>query len=258
MIYLLRKSLSQQRCSQPFPWCPVGQLDQPLIQGTTPNYATREYVHTQHRPAAVIPISVTETLHFAFLSTSPLSWFIPALSLPCGTSSAVGQSGSMVAWPLPYSRCHARVIRPHHEDICATLINKPVVLPLNLLPSHVPKFRLRSPTCSTAWRLSLHCSSYQIVDFTLWLLSLDQVLTVNLTSPSSRATINQKCCDAQSVQMGSVSNMAVWMFDTVLIRYSSVCFHPTLWLIVCDHCTCMFPTRYSNGQSVTQKLSSSC
>lgn len=42
MIYLQRKWMSQQPHSQPFSRCPVGQLDQRLIQGTTPNYATRE------------------------------------------------------------------------------------------------------------------------------------------------------------------------------------------------------------------------
>lgn len=63
----------------------------------------------------------------------PLSLgFSSPLPLPRGTCCTVGQSGSMAARPLPYGRCHAQVIRPHYEDICATLINEPVVLPLNL------------------------------------------------------------------------------------------------------------------------------
>lgn len=58
--------------------------------------------------------------------------FLFSPSLLCSTCSAMGPSGSMAARPLPYSLCHAQVIRPHYEDICATLINEPVVLPLNL------------------------------------------------------------------------------------------------------------------------------
>lgn len=154
MIYLLRKSPSQHPCYQPFPRCPVGQLVQPLIQGipNTPNYATREQKHTQHTPASVKHISVTETpllFHFAFLSTSPP--FLSPSFFPSGTCCTVGQSGSIATRPLPYGRCHGQVIRPHYEDICGTLINKSVVLPLNLFsPS------LSCPCLSSGCGLSPH------------------------------------------------------------------------------------------------------
>lgn len=63
MIYLLREiAVTAAVAFSRSPRCPVGQLDQPLIQGTTPNYATREKERTQRRPAAVIHISLTDTL----------------------------------------------------------------------------------------------------------------------------------------------------------------------------------------------------
>lgn len=106
MIYLLRKSLSQQPCSQFCPWCPVGQLEQPLIQGTTPNYATRELKHTQHRPAAVIHISVTESLLlvcFAFLSTSAC---FNSLSHRPSPAVPAALWASQAVWLL----CHCRMV----------------------------------------------------------------------------------------------------------------------------------------------------
>lgn len=74
-----------------------------------------------------------------------LSSFSP-LSLPCGICHTVGQSGRMAARPVPYGRCHAQVIRPNYEDICATLINEPVVFPLNLFSPSLLCPRLSS-TC---------------------------------------------------------------------------------------------------------------
>lgn len=42
--------------------------------------------------------------------------------------------------------CHARVIRPYYEDICATLINEPVVLPLlSRVPAEVQAWVSHQP-----------------------------------------------------------------------------------------------------------------
>lgn len=129
MVYLLRKLLSQQPCSQPFPWCPVGQLDQPLIQTTTPNYTTRELNNTDRLPSYTFQ-SEKPTFPFCILINLPSILVSLLLFLSCVV--LMRPSGCMAARPLPYSHCHAQVIRPHNEDICATLINAPVVLPSNL------------------------------------------------------------------------------------------------------------------------------
>lgn len=50
--------------------------------------------------------------------------------------STCGPVRNAFAPASPYIRRSAQVIRPHHEDICATLINERVVLPPNL-PSPV-------------------------------------------------------------------------------------------------------------------------
>ena len=135
----------------------------------------RRSTHNTHRlPSYTFqPRKLPCFFHFAFLATSPLSGFLfPPLSIPCGACCTVGQSGSMAVRAFPYGRCHAQVIRPHYEDIRATLINGPDVLPLNLA---CPSLSCAGPgsvcalTCSTAWCLSFLCSSKQIVDFTLWL-----------------------------------------------------------------------------------------
>lgn len=82
----------------------------------------------------------------------------------------VRQYGSMAA---TYGRCHAQVIRPNYEDICATLIKRPVVLPLSLL-SHflfpsLFKFRRRwshllcSMTSALAPRQQADCTPHTVV-----------------------------------------------------------------------------------------------
>lgn len=105
------------------------------------------------------------------------------------------------------------------------------------------KFNLWSLTCSAAWRMPLHCSSKQIVIFTLWLHSPDQVLTINFNSPSSRATINLKCSDSQSACTGSVSDMTALMFDAVL---SDVRLYAFIRWTASGACT--FTNRHSNRQ----------
>lgn len=131
------------------------------------------------------PFSQRNSPAFPFCILINLPSVLVSLPLFLSCEVPVGPSDSMAAWPLPYSGCHAQVITPHNEDICATLINEPVVVASQALPSlplmSLLKFRLWSSTSSTAWRLPLHCSSFQIVDFALWLHSPNQVLTVNLT-----------------------------------------------------------------------------
>lgn len=226
MIYLLRKLLSQHLCSQPFPWCPVGQLEQPLTWGTIPNYPTGE-LHNTHRCCVTLcchtPFNQRKSSIFSYCFLINLHSLLLPLSLFLSSVAPVGLSDSMAPQPFPYSHCNTQVIRLHYEDICATLINKSVVLPPNLFSPFLscPSW---SSGCgllpSTNWRLPLHCSSFQIADVTLLLHSPNQVLTVNLTSPSSRATINQKCCDIHSVQSSTVSKTAVCVwhsFDQILI-----------------------------------------
>lgn len=130
MIYLLRKSLSQQRCSQSSPWCPVDQLDQPLIRGTTPNYATRELHNTDRLPSHTFQSKQLSCISILCSNQlPPASVWLP-LFPACVV--LVRPSGSTAARLLPCSRCHAQVIRPHYEDICAALINTPIVLPPKL------------------------------------------------------------------------------------------------------------------------------
>lgn len=71
------------------------------------------------------------SLHFSILHSYQAA--LSLLSFP-HRAAPQGPPGSLAARPSPYRGCHAQVIRPHYEDICATLINEPVVLPLSTSP----------------------------------------------------------------------------------------------------------------------------
>lgn len=69
----------------------------------------------------------------AFQSTSVWTEVLPFILSPLWNLPRCGPVRQYGCTAATYGRCHAQVIRPNYEDICATLIKRPVVLPLSLL-----------------------------------------------------------------------------------------------------------------------------
>lgn len=85
MIYLLRKSLPQQLGSRR----PEGQLESPLIQGTTPNYATGEFPNTDRLLSHTFQSKEASYFLFCILikrpsASAPLPSRLPGLRSTCG------------------------------------------------------------------------------------------------------------------------------------------------------------------------------
>lgn len=199
MIYLLRKLLSQLPCSSLFSGRPTGQLDCFLIQSTAPNYATRDLdLHNTEQLLSCIlqfRISPILSVQHSHSPSLPLD-FYALLSLPHGTYYTVGQLSSMVVWSPPYGRCHAQMIRPNYEDICAALINVLVGQPLVLFSLFLSVFLVQFCTdASPVLQPGIHpCTVAVTILFSSQYgpAVCSQVLMVNVTLPSSIATVNQR------------------------------------------------------------------